>query len=83
MLLWLFLTCNIEDTEGRCRWTTNPEEPLLFVKYGLNKLNIIDTEKKALTLKSTFQLDQKGHYSEFAFSAFVFEFIVLPLKIYL
>ena len=34
-------------------------EPTLFVKYSLNKLNIMDTEKQELTLKSPVQLDQK------------------------
>ena len=30
-------------------------EPLLFVKYGGRKLNILDVEKKALTLKEPTQ----------------------------
>lgn len=41
------------DDTGRCRWSTNTDEPLLFVKSGSNKLDILDAEKKVLTLKKS------------------------------
>ena len=34
------------------RWSVHPDEPLLFVKHDKSSLNILDVEKKALTLKS-------------------------------
>ena len=45
------------DSLGRCRWSTNPAEPLLFVKYDYRQLNILDVEKKALTLKEPVQIE--------------------------
>ena len=45
------------DYYGRCRWSINTGESLIFVKYDMNKLNIIDTEKKVLTLKQPLQVD--------------------------
>lgn len=51
------------DSYGRCRWSTNVGEPLVFVKYGETHLNILDIEKKALTLKSSVQLP--GTYNQF------------------
>ena len=45
------------DYYGRCRWSTNSDEPLLFVKYDFKKLNILDSEKKIMTLKEPMQLD--------------------------
>ncbi len=38
------------DRICRCRWSTNTGESLLFVKYDHYKLNILDVEKKVLTL---------------------------------
>ena len=46
------------DLAGRCKWSTNAGEPLLFVKYDDNQLNIMDAEEKALILKSPIQLDE-------------------------
>ena len=40
------------DKYARCRWSTNPDEPLLFVKCDWTLLNILDVEKEALILKS-------------------------------
>ena len=51
------------DDHGRCRWCTNKGESFLFVKYGLNKVNILDVEKKALTLESPIESEtQAGEY---------------------
>lgn len=47
---------NIVDSTARCRWSTNPLEPLLYIKYDWNHLNILDIEKKALTLRVPTQL---------------------------
>ena len=46
-----------EDLYGCCRWSTHVDEPLLFVKHTMSLLNILDTEKKALTLKEPIQID--------------------------
>lgn len=45
------------DVFGRCRWSTNVGEPSVYVKYMKTNLNILDVEKKALTLKTPIQLD--------------------------
>lgn len=45
------------DLDGRCRWSTNAEEPYLFIKYAKRMLNILDVEKKSFTLKNLFQLE--------------------------
>lgn len=58
------------DALCRCRWSTNPDEPLLFVKYKEyrgSKLNILDAEKIALTLKDPFLLETGGLFSHFFF----------------
>lgn len=44
------------DGYGRCKWTTNTEEPSLFLKYSDSKLNIFDIEKKTLLLKDPIPL---------------------------
>ena len=44
------------------------EESLLFVKYDLKKLNILDVEKKTLTLKNSEELERLCNYSYFFFS---------------
>lgn len=43
----LFYVINSLDVEGRCRWSINSEEPLLFIKYDRNQLNVLDVEKRA------------------------------------
>ena len=52
------LIFNKLDDSGRCRWSTLTDEPILFVKYGSDKLNILDTEEKLLILKNSVQLDE-------------------------
>ena len=46
------------DGSGRCRWGPNTDEPLLFIKYNETQLNILDVEKKILTLKDPIQMDK-------------------------
>ena len=48
------------DPWNRCRWSSNPDEPLLFVKYDWRQLDILDVEKKALILKSPVEIDSTG-----------------------
>lgn len=60
------------DWLGRCRWSTNSDEPLLFVKYHDNLLDILDVEKKVLTLKSSIQLDLGSKCSNSSFTSFSF-----------
>ena len=55
------------DALGRCKWSSHPDEPLLYVKYDQRLLNILDTEKKALILKSPIQIDSAGKYSRVLF----------------
>ena len=42
---------------GRCRWSPNSDEPLLFIRYDWRQLNILDAEKNAFTLKSPIQME--------------------------
>lgn len=46
------------DPYGRCKWSTNASEPLLFVKYDCNKLNILDIEKRTPIFKNTIQTEK-------------------------
>ena len=55
------------DDYGRCRWSTNPDEPLLFVKYDKRLLNVIDTEKKALVSKSPVEIGSIRKHSRVLF----------------
>ena len=48
------------DPYSRCRWSSNTDEPLLFITYELSQLNILDVEKKALTLKRSVRIDYTG-----------------------
>ncbi len=48
------------DWTGRCRWSFNIGEPLLFVKFKSNKLNLLDVEKKALILRIPVELEKSG-----------------------
>ena len=57
-----FNNCSL-DVTGRCRWSSNPDEPLLYVKYDLSQLNILDVEKGTLILKSPVEIDSKGKAS--------------------
>ena len=54
-ILLMYIYAGI-DPWSRCRWTTNPGEPLLFLKYRECYLNILDVEKKALLLGNSVQL---------------------------
>ena len=62
--IFLFLIGNsshihgLEDYWSRCRWGTLSGEPLLYVKYCKKLLNIVDTEKKTLTLKDPVELEK-------------------------
>ena len=38
-------------------------EPFLFIKYNWRQLNILDVEKKALTLKTPVELETSGKQS--------------------
>lgn len=44
------------DVHGHCRWSTNINESFVFVKYNGQLLNILDVEKKVLTLKTPVEL---------------------------
>lgn len=49
------------DDSGRCRWSTNSGEPILFTKYENNRLNILDIEKKVSLLKEPIQFEKEGN----------------------
>lgn len=53
------IIANILDSFGRCRWCTNAGEPILFIKYNQRYLNLLDVEKKVLTLKYPMQLERQ------------------------
>lgn len=55
----LFLYCYL-DGYAHCRWSTESSEPLLYVKYEGNKLNILDIEKKARTLPDSILINKPG-----------------------
>lgn len=57
------LCCNAKDIVGRCRWSTNAGEPFLFVKYNSDKFDIIDVEKKILTMKNPSHREKFGNLS--------------------
>ena len=61
---------NFLDYVGRCRWSTNADESLIFAKFDENKLNILDAEKKVLTLKRSVQLDNQRNFSYILFFLF-------------
>ena len=63
------------DFTGRLRWSTNAGEPLLFMKYSGNKLNLLDVEKKALTLNEAISLDDRCKET-----LFYFFFHLLPVN---
>ena len=44
---------------GRCRWSTNFDEPLVYIKYDQGRLNILDVETKTLILKNPVQLEEE------------------------
>lgn len=53
------------DWQGRCRWSTNFGDPFLYLKYDFIRFNILDAEKKTLTLKKPLQLEKRSNYSKF------------------
>ena len=57
---------------GRCRWSTNPDEALLFIKYDSSKYRILDVEKKAFVFKVPIQLESNCKCSQFLFYSFSF-----------
>ena len=59
--LFVFAIMMKLDAWSRCRWSTNTEEPFLFIKYDRNQLNVLDTEKKCLTLKDSVSLEEGGN----------------------
>ena len=63
------------DSLARCRWSSNPDEPLLYVKYDERFLNILDVEKKALILKSPVEIEsEEGRHNSVLFLLFLFFF---------
>ena len=72
-LSYSYNTNSLDDC-SRCRWSTNPDEPLLFVKYDWSLLNILDTEKKALILKSPVEIESIGKRSRILFLFFLYFF---------
>ena len=67
---------NFLDCVGRCRWSTNTGESLLYVKYAQNKLNTLDVEKKTLTLKDSIMLSYAGNFRD------VFLYLLLAFFFY-
>ncbi len=59
----IYTEITVLDGYGRCRWSMNANDPLLFLKFGLDRLNILHIEKKAVALKYSIYLEQKGKYS--------------------
>ena len=58
------------DMYGCCRWSPNIGEPLLFTKYNHNKLNILDVEKRGLTLNVPIQTERRGKRVLYIFISF-------------
>ena len=50
------------DGAGRCRWSTNKGESLLYLKYNESRLNILDVEKEMFALKEPFRLGGKKEF---------------------
>ena len=70
--LILIINYSLDET-GRCRWSSNPDEPLLYVKYDRAFLNILDTEKKVLILKGPrCKIGDWGKHSRVLFLFFFF-----------
>lgn len=55
----LFFSIDL-DHFGRCRWSINSGESSLFLKYDMNKLNILDAEKKTLVFKNPILTENAG-----------------------
>ena len=71
-MLWLLLLyfnyIHLGST-NRCRWIPNSEEYLIYVKYQLRILNILDVQKGILTLKNPIFLEETkdGNLLNFCF----------------
>ena len=48
------------DECGRCRWSTDLSEGILYVKYHRSQLNLLDVEKKKLIFKTSIRTEEKG-----------------------
>ena len=46
------------------------DESLIYVKYNFRQLNILDAEKKTLTLKQSVSLENRSNYSYILFFRF-------------
>lgn len=66
------------EPHGRCRWSTNSGESLLFVKSENDKLNILDAEKKVFTLKKPASLSPDCNLNK---PKFFFSFISYSMSI--
>ena len=92
--LWLFLFLQwrfpfyyllyIQDCNnfGQCRWSTNPDEPLLFVRHYYDRLNILDAEKKTSTLKESIRLSENCNFSRI-FALYPLHLLLIQNKIIL
>lgn len=68
LINFIFSNFFISDTQDfdsfkHCWWSTNTGEPILFVRYCRYKFNILDVEKKTLTLKELTRLRQYRNFS--------------------
>ena len=55
-----FCSYSAENCYNRCRWSTSPGEPLLFLKYNASKLIILDAEKQVSILKEPIMLSRSN-----------------------
>lgn len=53
LLFFLSLLIQFTGYFGLSRWSTNPDEQLLYVKYGQKTINCFDVEKKAFLFKDS------------------------------
>ena len=67
---------------GQCRWSTNPDEPLLFVRHYYDRLNILDAEKKTSTLKESIRLSENCNFSRI-FALYPLHLLLIQNKIIL
>ena len=64
------------DGIARCKWSLNPSEPLLFIKYDRIRLNILDVEKFKLTLNTPIQLEKSSNYRNTSLRASSFFYLI-------
>ena len=53
----VLINCFYLGETNRVRWNPIPGDPTVYVKYDFWKLNILDVEKKALTLTEDVLID--------------------------